>query len=58
MAGAASSIIETPKARRSETVSLAGVSFAHITDPTADQARLLELLASPAKADSSPLPAP
>ncbi|MEO0018576.1 MAG: hypothetical protein RLZZ522_1859 [Verrucomicrobiota bacterium] len=51
-------IIETLKARRSETVSLAGVSFAHITDPTADQARLLELLASPPKADSSPLPAP
>jgi transposase len=51
-------IIETLKARRSETATLAGVSFAHITDPTADQARLLELLASPAKEPASQVQAP
>ena len=51
-------IIETLKARRSETASLAGVSFEHITDPTADQARLLDLLGSPAKESPSPVQAP
>ena len=51
-------IIETLKARRSETASLAGVTFAHLTDPTADQARLLELLGSPAKGSPGPVQAP
>lgn len=51
-------IIETLKARRRETVSLAGVSFPRITEPTADQARLLELLGSPAKKPSSPSQTP
>ena len=41
-------VIEILKGQRRETVSLCGTTFDQITEPTADQARLLKLLQTPA----------
>ena len=42
-------IIEILKAQRRETISLCGTTFDQITEPSADQARLLTLLQPPAE---------
>ena len=47
-------ILEILKAQRRETVSFCGATFLHITEPNADQARLLQLLQTPPKATENP----
>jgi hypothetical protein len=42
-----SNILGILSAQRRETVNFCGTTFLHITDPTADQARLLQLLQTP-----------
>ena len=50
-------IIEILKSQRRETISLCGTTFEQITEPTADQARLLTLLQTPPQPPGDP-PAP
>ena len=47
-------ILEILSAQRRETVSLCGATFLQITEPNADQARLLQLLQTPPKATGNP----
>ena len=47
-------IIEILKTQRRETVSLCGTTFDQITEPTADQARLLKLLQTPPAPAANP----